>query len=209
MRPNDLTLHLVAGLAGGLAGSFAMEHYQRALGRLSPDLGGAPGGGGQQYRQPQSEPSTYVAADKITRAATGHPLPATDKPAAGSLVHYTFGGVVGALYGALTARYPDAAAGMGMPFGTAVWLMADEAGMPAAGLARRPGAYPPADHLSALMAHLVFGATMEAVRRLLAPPRNGQPSRFAPSSYQLRRQARQWIRLAPRAHDPGHPIERL
>jgi putative membrane protein len=167
MRRNDSAVHLMAGLAGGLAGCFAMEHFQRLLGRLSPDLGGAPGGGGQQYRQPQSEPSTYVAADRITRAATGHPLREEDKPLGGSIVHYAFGGVVGALYGLVTARRPQAAIGMGMPFAIAVWAIADEIGMPAAGLARRPSAYPPGDHLSSLTAHLVFGATMEGVCRLM------------------------------------------
>jgi putative membrane protein len=179
MRRNDVRRHVIAGLAGGLAGAFAMEHFQRALGRVSPDLGGAPGGGGQQYRQPQSEPSTYVAADKLTRAATGHPLRAEYKPAGGSLVHYGFGGAVGALYGALAARHPGTAAGMGMPFAMAVWLLADEVGMPAAGLARRPGAYPAADHLSSLTAHLVFGAAMEGVRRVLAPGRKPQRTRFS------------------------------
>jgi putative membrane protein len=174
MRPNDLSIHLAAGLAGGLAGAFAMEHFQRALGRLSPDLGGAPGGGGQQYRQPQSEPSTYVVADKLTRAATGRPLPAGDKPVGGSLVHYAFSGAVGALYGLLSSRHRAATAGMGMPFGIVVWAVADEVGMPAAGLARRPSDYPPTDHLASFTSHLVFGATMEGVRRLLAPSRNGQ-----------------------------------
>ena len=167
MRRGSLFLHVMVGAAAGVAGSFAMERFQRALGRISPDLGGAPGGGGQQYRQPQSEPSTYVAADKVARAATGHPLRPADKPAGGSLVHYAFGATVGALYGGLAARRPDTAAGLGMPFGIAVWMTADEIGMPALGLAKAPTAYPLTDHLSALGAHLVFGATTETVRRLI------------------------------------------
>ena len=167
MRRHHLIVHIMAGVAAGVAGSFAMERYQRALGRVSPDLGGAPGAGGQQYRQPQSEPATYVAADKAARAVTGQHLPPQDKPAGGAIVHYAFGSTVGALYGWLSARRPETAAGLGMPFATAVWLTADEIAMPIAGLAKRPGAYPLTDHLSALTAHLVFGATMEATRRLL------------------------------------------
>jgi putative membrane protein len=172
VRRNSLFVHVIAGAAAGLAGSFAMEHYQRVLGRLSPDLGGAPGGGGQQYRQPQSEPSTYVAADKVTQAATGQPLAPEDKPVGGAIVHYAFGGAVGALYGWLAARRPETASGLGLPFGVAVWLTADEIGMPIAGLAKRPGAYPLGDHLSAFSAHLVFGAVMESTRRLLVPRRS-------------------------------------
>lgn len=171
MRRQSLFVHLAAGVAAGLAASFAMERYQRALGRLSPDLGGAPGGGGQQYRQPQSEPSTYVAADVVSRAATGQALRSEDKPLGGSIVHYVFGGTVGALYGVLAAQRPAAAAGLGMPFGAAVWMTADEIGMPALGLAKPPTAYPLTDHLSGLSAHLVFGAVMESVRRLLVPRR--------------------------------------
>lgn len=169
--------HVIAGLVGGLAGSFAMEHFQRALGRISPDIGGAPGGGGQQYRKPQSEPSTYKAADVVACATTGQPVPAPYKPAAGSLVHYAFGGTIGAIYGAATAQDRDVASGGGVPFGIAVWVAADEIGMPLVGLAKPPTSYPLQDHASAFAAHLVYGATTEAVRRLvlaaLAPRRVG------------------------------------
>jgi putative membrane protein len=165
-RP-DGTANIIAGLAGGLVASFAMERFQRALGALSPDAGGAPGGGGQQYRKPQSEPATYKAADAIARARTGHQVPAPYKPAAGSVVHYAFGGAVGAIYGAATARTPQLAAAAGLPFGAAVWIVADEIGVPLAGLSKPPTEYPLRDHASAFAAHLVFGVTTEGVRRLV------------------------------------------
>lgn len=167
--------HIIAGLIGGLAGGFAMEHLQRALGRISPDLGGAPGGGGQQYRQPQSEPSTYQAADVVARATSGRAVPAPYKPAAGAVVHYAFAGTLGVMYGAATAHDRSVAAGGGIPFGAAVWIAADELGMPMVGLAKTPTAYPLKDHATAFASHLVFGVTTEAVRRLvlaaLAPRR--------------------------------------
>ena len=166
-RQRDLTAHIVAGLAAGLVASFAMERFQQMIGKLSPDAGGAPGGGGQQYRQPQSEPATYKAADAIAQASTGHTVPRSSKPAAGSLVHYAFGGAVGALYGAATATRPEAAAGAGLPFGVAVWIVADEIGVPLTGLSKPPTAYPLKDHASGFAAHLVYGATTECVRRLL------------------------------------------
>lgn len=159
--------HVIAGLVGGLAGSFAMEHFQRALGKISPDIGGAPGGGGQQHRKPQSEPSTYKAADAVACATTGRPVPAPYKPAAGSLVHYAFGGTLGAIYGAATWHNRDVGAGGGLPFGAVVWIAADEIGMPVVGLAKAPTSYPLKDHASAFTAHLVYGATTEAVRRLV------------------------------------------
>jgi putative membrane protein len=55
----------------------------------------------------------------------------------------------------------------GIPFGAAVWLVADEVGVPAAGLANGPAEYPLSTHASALAAHVVYGATTELVRRNL------------------------------------------
>jgi len=164
MRRHQVT-NILGGIAGGLVGSFAMEHLQRALGRLSPEIGDAPGGGGQQYREPQSEPSTYRAADAIATATTGHPVPASRKPMAGAAVHYAFGAAVGAIYGAAAARNPDITSGAGLPFGASVWLIADELGMPALGLAPPPTAHPAEDHAATLASHLLFGALTECVRR--------------------------------------------
>lgn len=178
MPRQHLAVHVFAGLVGGLAGSFAMERFQRALGKLSPDLGGAPGGGGQQYRKPQSEPATYVAADRVACLATGEGIAQRDKPLAGSLVHYAFGGGLGAIYGAVAAHRPQVATGAGVPFGIAVWVTADEIGVPALGLAKPPTAYPFMDHASGFASHLIYGGATEAVRRLLVRalrPR-GQPS---------------------------------
>ncbi len=161
----ELALNIAGGIAGGLLACFAMEWFQRALGKLSPDLGGAPGAGGQQFRKPQSEPATYQAADVAARAATGEPLPPSAKPFAASAIHYAFGGAVGAIYGAAAARTPDITSGGGIPFGASVWLIADELGMPLAGLAKSPGEYPLKDHATAFASHLLFGVITEGVRR--------------------------------------------
>jgi hypothetical protein len=164
-RRNAVGVQIVAGLAAGLVGSWAMEQFQRGLGKISKELGGSPGGGGQQHREPQSEPATYKAASAVSHAVTGHGLARRDKPLGGSLVHYAFGGAIGAMYGAAAARTPDVTAGAGLPFGAAVWLIADEVGVPLSGLSKKPTEYPLSSHASALAAHLVYGATAEAVRR--------------------------------------------
>jgi uncharacterized membrane protein YagU involved in acid resistance len=166
-RQPNMTAHVLAGLAAGLVASFAMERFQRVLGALSPDIGGAPGGGGQQYRKPQSEPTTYKAADEIAKATTGHKVPREYKPTAGSLVHYAFGGAVGAIYGAATATMPEVASVAGLPFGVAVWIVADEIGVPLSGLSKPPTAYPLKDHASAFASHVVYGVVTEGVRSLL------------------------------------------
>ena len=80
-------------------------------------------------------------------------------------IHYAFGGALGAIYGAAAARTPDITAGGGLPFGASVWLIADELGMPMAGLAKAPTEYPLKDHLTTFASHLVFGALTDGVRR--------------------------------------------
>jgi putative membrane protein len=162
-----LAKNVVAGVVGGLVAAWTMEYFQRALGRVSEQMGGAPGGGGQQHRQPQSEPATYKAADAIAETVTGEDVPREYKPAAGSLVHYAFGGALGAIYGAAAARTPDVTAWGGLPFGATVWLIADEIGVPLAGLSKAPAEYPLSSHASAFATHLVYGATTECVRRTL------------------------------------------
>ena len=53
------------------------------------------------------------------------------------------------------------------PFGTAVWLGADEVAVPAFGLAGPPWEHPASVHARALTAHLVYGVATEGVRRLV------------------------------------------
>jgi len=144
-----------------------MEHFQQALARISPEMGGASGGGGQQHRTPQTEPATYKAADAIAETVAGEPVPREVKPFAGSLVHYAFGGAVGAVYGAAASQNEEVTAWAGLPFGATVWLVADEMGVPLAGLSKAPTEYPLASHVSAFATHLVYGLTTELVRKLL------------------------------------------
>ncbi len=167
-RNRDLTVNVIGGIAGGLLACFAMERFQRALPRVSRDIGGVPGAGGQRYRRPQSEPATFSAVDVLAEAATGRPLSGEYKAAAASAIHYAFGGALGAIYGAAAVRTPDITAWGGVPFGATVWIVADELGMPMAGLAMAPTEYPLKDHATTLASHLIFGAMTEAVRRAVA-----------------------------------------
>lgn len=166
-EPRHRAASIVAGMIGGLVASYVMEEFQKGLQRIARPGGGADGGGGQQHRKPETEPATYKAADAVSRAVTGHELAKADKPTGGSLVHYAFGGAVGAMYGAAAAQQDEVTAWAGVPFGATVWLLADELGVPLAGLSRKPTDYPLTSHASALAAHLVYGATTEGVRRLL------------------------------------------
>lgn len=114
------------------------------------------------------EPASSQVASLAAEATIGRPLTESEKrEVGGPIVHYAFGAAAGALYGAVAERSPGATAGAGMPYGTALWVAADELGLPALGLARKPTEYPLSRHASAFASHLVFGLAVEGVRRLL------------------------------------------
>jgi hypothetical protein len=115
--------------------------------------------------EPQS--ATMRAADAIAGALFGRRLPRRPRRAAGALLHFAFGGLAGALYGAAAEVAPRVTAAAGVPFGAAVWIAADETGVPLLRLSKKPRRYPPSVHAQSLVAHFAYGATVEAVRRLL------------------------------------------
>lgn len=149
----------MAGAAGGLAGAWTMNQAHAAIGKLKP-----------QDQQPQmaqgeSEDATMKAADKVVAVASGYHLVRAEKKKAGPLVHYAFGAAAGALYGAVVERQRHLTAAAGPLFGAALFVSADEIGVPLAGLSRLPAEYPISTHLEAMAAHLVYGVTADLVRR--------------------------------------------
>jgi putative membrane protein len=176
----DLLKGIAAGAIGGLVGAWAMNEFQSLKKSLSGggesweseyQQGFQEQGGGKD-RQPesitvQSEPSTVKAAEVISEGVFKHELTASEERQAGRAVHYAIGAGSGAFYGAAAEVLPVATIGMGVPFGAAVWLLADETAVSALGLAKSPLAYPAASHAGSFAAHLVYGVSTEIVRRLV------------------------------------------
>jgi putative membrane protein len=136
------------------------EHHDRRRSRAKPnDTDGTI----------SDEPASIKVARLAGEALIGRPLEEREKNMSGSIVHHLFGALAGAAYGAASARAPVVTTGGGLPYGAAVWLAADEIGLPILGLAHRPSEYPAQRHAAALATHLVFGLTVESVRRLLMP----------------------------------------
>ena len=165
-----------AGAIGGIVGSAAMVLFNHAL--ASTGFGRSDVGQHHQDRRADAkpndsdgtiadEPASRKAASAAAEALAGRPLNEREKDLGGSLFHYGFGAAAGAVYGALAAAAPKVTMGGGAPYGAAVFVTAGELGIPAAGLSRHPADYPPSRHLSALATHLVYGVTLETVRRLL------------------------------------------
>jgi len=149
----------IAGLAGGLVAAWTMNQFQAAVSALaSPDDGGG---------QPGGDDATMKAASAISMSVINRGLTKDEKRVGGPIVHYTFGTAMGVLYGIVVEMTPAAAGAWGLPFGAALWLAADEIAVPAAGLSGPPTDAPLATHATALAAHLVYGATADAVRRVV------------------------------------------
>jgi hypothetical protein len=161
---------LAAGLAGGLAATLVMTQFQELSAKLEKKLEESQGDGGekgQKKGQKKGEDATVKAASKVSRNVFHHPLTPGEKKTAGPAVHYGFGTLTGAAYGVLAELVPAVTRGAGAPFGTALWVGADEIAVPAFGLSGPPWESPPSVHVKALAAHLVYGVAAEGVRRLV------------------------------------------
>lgn len=148
---------VIAGAVGGLAASWIMSRFQVALSRALS--GGDPHEG-------EEEDATVKTAKKISTSLLGHELSEDEKKTAGPVVHYAYGAGIGALYGGLAQRQEKTTSGFGAAYGTAVWALGDELAVPAFGLGKKPTETPVSEHLQFLAAHLVYGVTLEGVRRL-------------------------------------------
>ncbi|MCA1581675.1 MAG: DUF1440 domain-containing protein [Acidobacteria bacterium] len=173
---NDMWKGALAGLVGGLVASFVMNRFQElltaaAVGRSRARFHFEQGGQIKKsarhrpWSLEKSESATSKAANALSRLVRGRSLHGRKRQRAGRALHYGFGAISGAAYGALAEHFSSVTVGRGTAFGTLVWLVADEMFVPVAGLSKSPDKYPGSAHAQSLAAHLVYGATTEAVRR--------------------------------------------
>jgi putative membrane protein len=162
----DLWKGVVAGLLGGFAGSWTMNQFQAGWSKV---VNGAQNNGGNQgQKQTQSfgsEPATMKVAEKLSEVVIHRELSPEEKQKAEPIVHYAFGAAMGGLYGAAAELLPAARKGAGLPFGTVLFVGADEIAVPKLGLSKPATEYPLSTHAQALASHLIYGLTTEVVRR--------------------------------------------
>jgi len=120
----------------------------------------AKGNGNQKQEDP-----TMKTAEQVSETVTHRKLNKQQKKEGGTVVHYAFGAVMGAVYGAAADVVPPVKSLAGLPYGAALLVGADEIALPVLGLSKKPTEYPLSRHLSGLGQHLVYGATVELVRR--------------------------------------------
>jgi Protein of unknown function (DUF1440) len=156
----------IIGLITGTAATVLMDVYwkvvKNALGER-PEQKPKPGDDNQE----KDEPSTQIIADKLSEAVTGEEIPEEGKAPAGVAVHYATGLMFGALFGAIAGKRPKWGLIAGLLYGAAIWLFFDELGLRAMNVAPDPRKVPPHEHLQALGAHLVYGAAMSILTKVL------------------------------------------
>lgn len=116
--------------------------------------------------RPDGLDPSHVAAKKAAQAAGKELTPSQPNPL-GVGIHYNLGIAPGALYGVLHDRVPMIGAGRGLLWGLGLFLAQDEVLNKALGLSGRMGKYPWQDHARGLIAHLAYGAALDAGVRAL------------------------------------------
>jgi putative membrane protein len=173
-KDHHLLRGMLAGAGAGLAASWAMNVFMAGAGAKLHEALETPEEQRKEReqerrRKEQGEPkidATMKAADAITAAATGgQHLSLEGKQKGGPIVHYGFGALMGALYGAMAEYSSSVRTGLGTVFGTALFAGADLVAVPALHLSPPLKESPPKSLASPFAAHLVYGATTELLRR--------------------------------------------
>ncbi len=157
---------LAAGVIGGLAATLVMGQFQAAWGKASQSLRRDED---SDFREEEHEDATMRAAGRLA-AAGGRRLTHEEKKKAGPLVHYAFGTAMGAAYGLANEFAPVGRKMLnplmsGSGFGTALFLGADEWAVPGLRLSAPPEKAPVSSHIYGWASHLVYGLTLEVVRK--------------------------------------------
>jgi putative membrane protein len=145
----------VAGLLGGLAGSWLMNRFSALVYK---------NGGLDGQRQSMDRIATKLLAQRMSEVALGQELSRHDANAIEPWLHYALGTMTGGIYGVLAEVTPLTTKGAGTAFGTVFWIGGDEIALPV--LQQGPSrSLPAAAHVEALASHFVYAVTAEAVRR--------------------------------------------
>jgi putative membrane protein len=165
----------LAGIAGGLAASWVINVFMSQLGgKITEQLMTDEERANQQKKaessgeQQSSEDATMKTAEAVVHTVThGRHLSHEGKRQGGPIVHYTFGALMGLIYGALTESTEWTSAGFGTAFGVVLFAAADLAAVPALKLGPSPADQPLAQQATPFAAHLVYGVTTDLVRRAI------------------------------------------
>jgi putative membrane protein len=141
----SITKGALAGLMGGLAGAGAKMVAEQLF---PPRIHG-------------QTPPPVVLAEQVA----GRPLTGTDRRLALQGIHWIFGALAGAVYGALVEVEPSLGAWRGAAFGITLNRITHEALLPKLGLSSPTGQQPTQERISEWATHAAYGVATDAVRR--------------------------------------------
>lgn len=149
-RKRSIWKGALAGLVGGIVGSGAKAVAEKLY---PPRVAG-------------ETPPPVALAEHLA----GHPLTDGQRQIAMQGIHWTFGALAGALYGAAVEIEPKAGVWRGAGFGLALNKLTHQGVLPKTGLSERPERQTIQEKQSEWFSHAVYGITTDLVRRLV---RNG------------------------------------
>jgi putative membrane protein len=165
---------LIVGSLSGLVGTVFMTQFQLLWKKASKEEQPFKNKFEAKQSEKEKEDSTMKTAEKISEAA-GRKLTRAEKKRAGNWVHYSFGAIMGGIYGLVRETAPNYLwrinpAISGIVYGTTVFVGAHEVAVPALRLGSNPLKEPVPDQVSEYLAHLVYGVgtslSYSVIRRL-------------------------------------------
>lgn len=154
----ELSRGLLAGAAGGLLGAWVMVRFANLWSNIAET-------GHTRLGTREEWDAASNVVDIVSRSVIKVKLRPRRKRQATAGLHYIFGTLLGAAYGALVELEPAVGGGTGAPFGALEWLLGSKLTAPRFGLVRPRAEYSPQERLQTFAAHVVFGVTTELARR--------------------------------------------
>lgn len=161
----------VAGLVAGLVGSWVKSKVEPPLQKLGENLF-PPVSGQKSLRgaditgHPLNMPPAILVKE-VSEKAVGEKPDSQTTEAAMMGIHYVFGTALGAAYGIAAEEFPAVTSGAGVPAGAVMWAVTHGSTVPALGLQEPPQEMPGAWYVWEFGSHLVYGLTVEIIRRVV------------------------------------------
>ncbi|MEO6924905.1 MAG: DUF1440 domain-containing protein [Bryocella sp.] len=105
--------------------------------------------------------------EELARGLAPHRLSKAELTVASESIHWGFGAMAGAAYGALAEFYPAATAQEGAAFGLALMSLTHEKALPAMGLSAEPEDQTERERSSEAATHVLYGVVAEKVRSVV------------------------------------------
>ena len=170
-RPTGRHADLLAGVVASWIKALSEPRLQAAAERVLPP---SPAQKLEVGADPTGHPENMPPAVLVGRAAKivrRDGLSATQRVRAQRVIHYVTGAGIGAAYGAAANRWAAASRGRGTLAGLAIYAATHGSLLPAAGVQRPPWRLAPAAVAWEATSHVIFGASLEAVRRVAGASR--------------------------------------